>query len=154
MSSPAPEPTPGLTALRSWCGWHITPPRSETLKVESDGGNALLVPSLFIRSVAEIRDEAGDLVPTADYRWRANGIIRGRWREHELYSITLTHGYEKLPVELIDIVSDLGDGGVGRTLAARTAGPFSQTYGSTSDLEAQPITVRSIVDRYRIPAGL
>jgi hypothetical protein len=154
MSSPAPESseTPGLDALRSWCGWHIAPSRAETVEVESDGGSVLFLPSLLVTDVTEVRDEAGDVV--TDRRLRRAGFLRGQWRCDELYSVDLVHGYDVLPTELAEIVAQLDEGGVGRALVSRTEGPFAESYATSADLESQPISVRSLVARYRVPGGV
>jgi hypothetical protein len=149
MSSPAPEVTPGLAAVRSWCGWHVGPSVTETIRVESGGGRVLLLPSLHVTDVTAIRDESGNEV--TGYKWRDNGIVRGHWRCEELYEIDLTHGYETMPSELLGIVDRLDAEGGDRVLTSVTRGPFSESYGST-DLEAQPITTRAIIGRYRLPS--
>lgn len=148
MSTPAPEITPGLAAVRSWCGWHVGPSVTETLRVESTGGRVLLLPSLHVTDVTAIRDESGTLVE--GYKWRENGIIRGSWRCEELYEIDLTHGFETFPTELLGVVGRLDADGSGRVLASKGIGPFSESYAT--DLEAQPLSTRAIIGRYRLPS--
>lgn len=151
MSSPAPEPTPGLAAVRSWCGWHISPSVTETVKVEGEGGQVILLPSLHVTDMTAIRDESGREV--TNYKWRENGIVRGAWQWDELYEFDITHGYDTMPPELQAIVDSIDASGVGERLAASEgAGPFSRSFGSSTDLESQPISVRAVVSRYRLPS--
>lgn len=150
MSSPAPEVTPGLAAVRAWCGWHIAPKRAETLEVEGQGGRVLLLPSLHVEAVSEIRNEATTVI--TGYKARSNGVVRGCWREHDLYSVTLTHGYEEMPAELLAIVNRLDAEGVGaRAASSQSTGPFAQSFGSSTDLESQPVSARAVIARYALP---
>lgn len=150
MSSPALEESAGLAAVRAWCGWHIAPNRTEVVQVEGDGGRVLLLPSLLVTDVETITDEAGSDVTS--FKWRANGVVRGWWRRHDLYSVTLTHGYETLPSELTEVINQINTDGVGsRVLSGKSVGPFSESYGS-ADLESQPLSVRSIIARYALPS--
>lgn len=148
MSSPAPEVTPGLAAVRLWCGWHIAPSKTETVKVEGEGGRVLLLPSLHVTSTTAVRDESGNAV--TGWKVRENGIARGSWRCEELYEFDIVHGYAEIPTELLGIIADLDAGGVGSAKKSESAGPFSVTYGS-ADLESQPLSVRAIISRYKLP---
>lgn len=150
MSSSTPEESAGLAAVRAWCGWHIAPSKTETVRVEGDGGRVMLLPSLHVTDVDEITNEAGS--PVTSYKWRENGILRGWWACHDLYSVRLTHGYETLPSELTEVINQIDAAGVGtRSLASKSVGPFSESYGA-ADLEAQPLSVRSIIARYALPS--
>lgn len=148
MSSPAPEVTPGLAAVRSWCGWHIAPSRPETVKVESEGGRVILLPSLFVTDCTEVRKE--DDAAVTGWKVRQNGVARGHWAAEVEYAFDIVHGYEDMPQELLSIIAEL-DSGVGPAVASHSAGPFSETYRS-SNLEDQPISVRAVVSRYRLLA--
>lgn len=148
MTSPAPEVTPGLAAVRSWCGWHIAPSMDETLKVEGEGSRVILLPSLHLTDVTEVRDESGTVV--TNYKWRENGIVRGSWRNEELYAFDVTHGFVEMPPELQAIIDQIDAAGVGaRSATAETSGPFSRSFGTT-DLESQPLSVRAVIARYKI----
>lgn len=151
MSEPVPEVTAGLAAVRSWCGWHIAPSLSETCKVEGEGSRVLLLPSLFVSAVDEVRNEAGTVIPATDYKWRPNGVVRGCWSREDLYSLDVTHGYETMPAELQSVIDSIDTSGVGqRSATSESAGPFSRTYGTT-DLESQPLSVRILIGRYKLP---
>lgn len=151
MSSPAPEVTPGLAAVRSWCGWHIAPSVTESIKVEGEGGRVLLLPSLHVTDVTAIRNESGD--ETSGWKWRENGIVRGCWTCDELYEVDLTHGYTNMPAELVNIIDQIDGEGVGARIAtSQSTGPFAESFASSVDLEAQPLSVRSVLARYRLPS--
>lgn len=142
--------TAGLDAIRSWCGWHVAPSATETIEVEGDGGRVILLPSLHVTDVSEIRNEAGDVV--SDYKWRRNGVVRGCWASEDLYAFDITHGYETMPTELQAIVDRIDADGVGaRQASSETSGPFSRGFGGSTDLEAQPLSVRAVIARYALP---
>lgn len=138
----------GIDAVRSYCGWQIAPSVSVTFKVEGDGGRVLLLPSLYITDVTEVRDEDGNVLPASDYKVRENGIARGRWCREVLYEFDVTHGYAEMPPEVQQVIEHLDAGGLGAgVLRSNTAGPFTQSY----DLTGQPVTVRAVLDRYKLP---
>ncbi len=149
MGTPADQAA-GAAAIAAWCGWHVAPTRTDTVKIEGDGGRVLLLPSLNVRSVTQILDEDGNEV--TDYKWRQNGVLRGCWACEEEYTITFVHGYDSMPTELQAIVDTYSIDGTGSgALRSRAAGPFSESYGA-SDLEQQPMSVRAILGRYQLPA--
>lgn len=147
MSSVLNE-TPGLAAVRAWCGWHIAPSVTETVKVESEGGRVTLLPSLYVTGCTEVRDEDGSTV--SDWKVRRNGVARGSWSAEVEYEFDITHGYAELPVELQPIVDELDSAGVGKVRKSINAGPFGESYGGAT-LEEQPMSVRAVVARYMIP---
>lgn len=150
MSSPALEESAGLAAVRAWCGWHIAPSKTETVKVEGDGGRVLLLPSLHVTDVTEVRDE--DAGAVTSYKWRENGVMRGWWRCENLYAVDITHGYDEMPAELVEVIALLDADGIGtRQVAAETRGPFSRSYVTATDLDSQPLSIRSIIGRYALP---
>lgn len=141
--------TSGLDAVRSWCGWHIAPSQSETVKVEGEGGRVLLLPSLKVTAVTEVRNESGAV--TTGYKWRENGVLRGWWSAEDLYAFDITHGYVEMPSELQAITNKIDADGVGsRLLASENAGPFQRSFAAPN-LDSQPISVRSVIARYRLP---
>ena len=72
--------------VRGYCGWHIAPSVTEEIKVEGDGGQVLLLPSLYVTAVASVTDEDGNTV--TGWKWRRNGVLRGCWRENVEYTVT------------------------------------------------------------------
>ena len=149
-----PDPVPdsaGLAAVQAWCGWHVAPSLTETVKVEGQGSRLLLLDSLRVTAITEVRNEAGDIVPSTTYKWRENGIVRGWWACEDLYSLDITHGYTNWPAELSVIINQIDADGVGSRLAAsENAGPFQRSFAAPN-LESQPISVRSVIARYKLP---
>lgn len=137
----------GIDAVRAYCGWHIAPPQTETVEVEGRGTRVLVLPSLRVTEVTEVRDEDGEIV-TSEYKVRQNGVARGWWTAEVMYEFDITHGYDEMPAELQEIIDGLDGDDTFGTLKSRSVGPFSETY----DLTAAPMSVRSVLDRYRLPS--
>ena len=138
----------GIDAVRAYCGWHVAPSASETVKVEGDGGSVLLLPSLYITDVTAVRDESGNAV--TDWKWRENGVMRrSTWRDGELYEFDIVHGYDAIPPEIQEIADKIDADGMGSgALRSVTEGPFSESY----DTATAPLSMRSVLDRYRLGA--
>src|SRR5690349_17879952 len=87
--------------VRGYCGWHVAPSVTEEVTVEGDGGSVLLLPSLRVTAVASVIDEDGNAV--TDWKVRRNGVLRraGGWRCGVEYTVTLTHGYDQPPADLV-----------------------------------------------------
>lgn len=147
---PVPDPTTaGEAAVRAWCGWHVAPSATETIQVDSDGARVALLPSLLVTGISEVRDEDGAIVDASSYRWRKNGVVRGQWACGVLYEFDITHGYDEMPLELQDVIDKIDADGLeaGAAVQSRTVGPFSETY----DLSSAPLSVKAVLDRYKLP---
>lgn len=137
--------------LRSAAGWHIAPVVVETVTVDSDGGPILFLPTLHLVNVTEVRDVTGD-TPRVLTNWRksATGTLTrlGGWPYGaSAIEVDMTHGYDECPPELLPLVVDgIRSQGKDRTLAAKSIGPFSESYrdGVTSTLDPA-------LARYAIP---
>ena len=135
-------------AIRSYCGWHVTPVVTETVLVDGDGGTILNLPTLHLVSLAEVRVQ-GESVE--DVEWSADGTLRGSWPDRwRSIEVTMEHGYEQ-PVDLLGVMVDAAARAVNSELGggAETIGPFSfaASEGSTR-LYAHEL---QILDRYRLP---
>lgn len=140
----------GIDAVQAYCEWHIAPSRTETVRVEGDGGRVLLLPSLRVTDTTEVRDESGSVV--TGWKVRENGVARGRWRCHELYEFDITHGYDEMPGEIADIIAELDGRGPGGGMVAQVG----QVRYAT-DREGAPFggsltaAQRAVLDRYKLP---
>ena len=140
-------------AARSYCGWHIAPSRTDTVRVYASPSNApILLPSLYVTAIVSVTDQGTLLDPTA-YDFETCGILRridGRcWATGTgVVQVVFTHGYTTAPADVTEAIQALaavsGQGGVRQ----RTAGPFSESYvGDLSPLS------HGALSRYRIPVG-
>lgn len=106
-------------AVRGYCGWHVAPQITETIRVDGSGTNRLLIPSGHVVAIAECLND-GASVDLGSLDWSEAGILAARhtaggpyWYQEGLATsgftgkyrgvqITLTHGY--LPEEVPDVM--------------------------------------------------
>ena len=145
-------------AVRSYCGWHIAPARTETVTAMSDGGGALVLPTMQVRDVTAVRQLTTD-GPVVDDAWRATprlaaGVLLRTsdcWKYGGIYEVDCTHGYADVPPEVRAVVLDIANllatapGGVTR----QVAGPF-QTEVAEQNLT--PLH-RMVLNFYRLPGA-
>jgi hypothetical protein len=86
-------------SVRAEAGWHIAPEVTETITVESWGGRELFLPSRRVVSVATVGTyDEWSLYP-GEMLYRRGGWPVGR------LSVTLTHGYAQVPVDLLPLIA-------------------------------------------------
>ena len=140
----------GEAAVRSAARWHIAPSVTETLLLDCDGGTRLVLPSLYVTAISEVRDVSCETpVVITDYRWSSKGILSRRcgWWPCGLATVEvdLTHGYEECPADLWpSIATACLQASTDGRIAARTRGPFSDTYRNP---ETDPV-----LERYSLPS--
>ena len=84
-----------LKAVRTYCGWHVTPVISETMMVDGTGCADIILPTLYVQSITSITDNdtAVDLT-IVDWNNTEPGVLhRNNWT-------TWTYGLGKVVVEL------------------------------------------------------
>lgn len=59
--------------VRSFCRWQIAPVYTETLILDSDGGQVLQLPCLAVVSVASV---TVDGLPVTDFTWSTDGMLQ------------------------------------------------------------------------------
>lgn len=145
-------------AVRSYCGWHIAPSRTEELTLDAQWSSVLMVPSLYVTDVSAVTDD-GTLADVTGYTWRQNGTIElhsGYWTNRKVV-VALTHGYDEVPLEVEGVVRAVAQ----RTLdnpgsvVREQAGPFNVTHAQTGFNQVVPGALldaeKAILDRYKIP---
>ena len=119
--------------IRRRCGWHIAPARTETLTLDSIGGRVLMLPSLLVKNVTEVRDVTGSEPRVlAGWRWSADGMIeaRGYWpRGFRAVEVDLVHGYDECPDELKAVAADVAR----RRVSQEAIGGRSVSYVAGSE---------------------
>lgn len=96
--------------IRRETEWHIAPQITETLLLDGDGSNTLILPTLHLVTVSAVRDVSGD-TPAEVTGWRksSSGILTlryGYWPVgSETVEVDLVHGYETCPAELLPVLA-------------------------------------------------
>lgn len=139
-----------LDLIQEYCGWHVAPSRAETVEAEGDGGRVLLLPSLHVTSVTAVRDESG--VEVSDFKSRKNGVLRGCWRNEELYRVDIVHGFDAMPSEIEDILADLESRSTPSGALVQVGQVRYATASDGSPLGAHLTGAqKAILDRYKLP---
>jgi hypothetical protein len=97
-------------AVRSVCGWHVGPTRTEKgLLLDGRGGSIITLPSLHVTGVASVIDngvtDPVPLIEGTDFSWSENGILERLcagypstslcWsRKRRAIEVTFSHGYD------------------------------------------------------------
>lgn len=143
--------------IRRYCGWHITPEVTETVRLDGSGSAVQMLPSLHVTSVAAVTYDGAVLTP-ADYTWAEVGYLTflrngPYFSEHCGYptgviEVTFTHGYAEAP-DVAKIIMDIvtHDRPERRGVTSKTAGPFSESYAEPGFLDSET----ALLDRYRLP---
>ena len=102
-------------AVRSYCGWHISPAVTETVVLDGRGGRSLLLPSLHVGEITSVLNDGVEVID--DVQFSESGILVldcGYWScKFRSITITWTHGWP------VDEVADLA--GIISKLAGRAA---------------------------------
>lgn len=120
--------------VRGACGWHIGPSVDVDLTLDVEGGTVLLLPSLHVTAVSEVRDREGNLLE--GWEWSDAGILRrpGGWPVGlRAVTVSLSHGLESIPLDLASVVAGIAatraDGrAVPVGLKSRAIGGITYTY--------------------------
>lgn len=145
-------------AIRKYCGWHVFPEITETLKLDGPGGRELDLPSMHVTDVASV-SQHGDVVDASTYDWSELGGIklrRGWWTDrYRAIDVTLTHGWnevEDIQRVLLAIVTRELSSPSGAT--REQAGQVSVSWAITSQGASGGLAVLSneyaVLDAYRI----
>lgn len=145
-----------LAAARRYCGWHVTPVRSEELVLDGPGSPLLVLPTLRLVALAGL-SEGGTAVDLGAVTWSRRGLIckrgGGCWSaEFGAITADVEHGYEAADDWQAAVLSmvdrTIGEfSGTGREVI----GPFQ--YPGTSAAAAGSAfsdVERSILDLYAL----
>lgn len=134
-------------SVRSEAGWHIAPVVTETITVRSYGGRELLLPTRRVVSVASAGTWTDWVVQPEGVLYRHVGWPAG------VYEVTLTHGFDSVPVELLPVLAGRAAGAVRLRDPAVSATSVGQVQVSffRGDAATGP---DSVVGRYSVRVGV
>lgn len=138
-------------AIRNYCGWHIAPFITETLTVSGEDDSVLILPTLRILDVTEIRVNDRRV---EGYRWARHGVIylpaAVRWGYP--IEVDLIHGYEQLPAPVVEAARRLDRTMTGMPFATMSVDGVSvsaQGQGGVGELSAIDNVAAMLLDPYR-----
>lgn len=149
------------TALvRSWCGWHVTPSRTETVTLNGNGSPTLGLPSLYVTALTSVTDTDGTLLTLdTDYQWSTAGVLSRLglgWVWGSGIAVTFTHGYDEVP-ELAAVIMAVASraqkspDGVTRVQEGLVVEQYSQTTSGAGGGVSLLPHEKDILRRYRVP---
>jgi hypothetical protein len=147
--------------VRAYCGWHIAPSRTETVRLRGDSRASIILPSLHVTDVASVTIGSVLADPTT-YDWGTNGVISMRYRGNDYdpqchwgyaaVTVTYTHGYIDPPADVSGVVQAMAKRAMdSATQQVSQVGQviFSQP-GVLLTLHSQQDEIK-VLDRYRLP---
>lgn len=145
--------------VREFCGWHIAPARTVTVKMVSAGGTALLLPSLEVTAVTAVRDVDGTTPETlTGWKRRRFGILYrsiGWPTDHDI-EVDMTHGFAAVPAEVQGVVQAVAQRSVDNPGSRPRVqdGPFSDTFSQSGSNQSPALALldaeKAILGRYRL----
>lgn len=138
-------------ALRRRAGWHIAPSKTETVTVDGSDTRLVVLPTLQLTAVSEVRDVSG-ITPVVLHNWSAQraGMLRraGRWPcGFQAIAADITHGYEETPPDLFGVIAALCK------LATDESDVAQESLGAWSTTLREELTKdqNEVLDSYSIP---
>lgn len=141
-------------AVRRYCGWHITPSRTEVLVLQGDASSTLMLPSLCVSAVTSVTYGNTLLVADDDYSWTTYGVVTFAPRVPYFISppfwsyrpravtVELTHGFESAPDVEAVILSMVARARVSPSGVIRSqVGQVGVTYSQTGTGQAGGIAL-------------
>lgn len=147
-----------LAAARHYCGWHVTPVKTESISVDGSGGRVLSLPTLRLVRLISVTENGVAITPTS-LRVSANtGQVRKRtgasWTgQLGAIEVEMEHGFEEAPdfdaavaqtAVALKAVADRKD----PALIASRVDDVEDRWAVTL-LRATPVST-ALLDRYRI----
>lgn len=117
--------------IRNYCGWHVSPPISQTWELDGDGGYLLRLPTLNLVELLSVWN-GGALLDPAVVEWSHDGYLRrpGHCWSAALRGVVVqaVHGYE---LAAVGDLTGLAVSMTARALASPTGGT-QQTVGQVT----------------------
>lgn len=150
-----------LRAVRSYCGWHVTPVRTaQVVTIDGPCSRLLVLPTLRLTALTALVED-GVTVDVGALEWSSRGLVRkaGRgWWTGRFGGITATmsHGFDSAEDWQAAVLSfadrsSLALAGVdGRP---NVVGPFQWPSAALADGSAFSVAERSLLDLYRLESS-
>lgn len=95
------------TMIRNYCGWHVAPEIQQTLTLDGNGHQTLLLPSNRVLEVQEVRVDGE---PVDGYTWSEKGSIKrlgAVWPNRDrAIEVDLKHGYAHVE-DLLQVIQGI-----------------------------------------------
>lgn len=146
--------------VRTEAGWHIAPEVTETIEVDGTSRRELILPTLRIVTVAEVRDitDPDSPVVLTGWRVRKGGML---YRDigwpcgpDAMLEVDLTHGYDTTPPSLFGLLARVAEEeATGSAAKKESIDDFATEYLVGDDAAEAQGRSWSALDPYRVRAG-
>ncbi len=131
--------------VRAYCGWEITSVVDQTVVLDSNGSQLLMVPSLQLTDVSAVVVKGVDwyglpLLQPASWTWSTAGMVQCTWPRWGGFGMYGTHGFDGRPATANAVPPGLG----------RVAVTYSGGYQDVPP-ELQAVTC-SVAERITAPS--
>lgn len=130
-----------VARVRREARWHIAPSVTETLTVTGySGGEALLLPTMRLTAVTEVRDVTGDtpvvltgwdFSPAGYLTWHTWPTCTTYYHRRTKFEVDVVHGYEQCPADLLPVIAAAAQGALTDS-RIMVAGPFQFRDSTTA----------------------
>lgn len=140
--------------VRSYCGWHVAPSRTETLVVHPTPAGTILLPSLHVTSVTSVTVAGWPVLDPTYYQVFEHGEIRRvmgyRFTDRHAVTVEFTHGYDDAPADVAGVVQAIAQRASSVTPNLLQVGlvRYSDPGGSSFGILPE---WRQVLDQYRLP---
>lgn len=146
----------GLSYVRQFCGWHVTPVKTgHEVELDGPGGRLLALPTLKLIALTEVT-ENGQPVDVSSLYVSKRGLVRkksgGFWSPHYgAITVTMDHGIEDADAFNAAVLSFIDRSSKAPTGGDPIAvGPFRWAEEKTVSRSAFSATELSILEQYRL----
>lgn len=146
-------------AVRRYCKWHVTPVVDETMVLDWDGADLLVLPTLRLVDLRSV-SVSGVSLDLDQVEWSHNGELRIPAGKPGFRSITVTmrHGFDGAE-DLVQVVQQIVANALASPLGAtrEQAGQVSVSWATTAPGVSGGISLLQrdldILNLYRLPLG-
>lgn len=137
--------------IRRRAGWHIAPSATETIVLDTRGGPFLLLPTLHLTEVTEVRDVTEDAPVVMDgWRFNRGGDLyrrRGWAPDFQSVEVDIKHGFTATPADLFAAIAQVAQAiKINTSVRQETAGAESVAYAiALADAAAASATPARLV---------
>lgn len=151
-----------LEAVRNYCGWHIAPVLSETIRLRSPDRVVFFLPTrnlVTVESVTQLGETVDLGTMTAEVDGEVRRVLGYRYTFcNEPLTVTFTHGYEVLPSEVAQVVMSLTKRSLESPASGRSVTQVGQVQSTTyaTHRGALPLFDEDmrVLDKYRTFPGI
>jgi hypothetical protein len=137
---------------------HVSFVASETVTLDGNGKESLLLPAAPVTAVASVTLDGEALVYDSDYRWSGDGFLRrvgASWPDKlRCVEVVYSHGYTQIPEDIDEVVLDQARAqyAVRPGLTSMTVGGQSVAFGAQASIGVTSQWATA-VEKYRLNHG-